>query len=642
MLRNEFSTSFWDTCALFRLHCQTFDTWAQKLIITPDAFAKRSTSEKGKRLTLTFAECTAPGASGLGVVVNFDREESELVGTIEVRSAGLRCERVEFPYVEWRQVDQGEALLIPAGWVGEIRRPRENIAKWVERSRTTKHGWQHFTPVEGDEVLFMYPSILDMQYMMLYTAGHCLYLASYSTGSDTLSFRASNIHDGLRLSVNHHPFLTDGTWISPQCAVAHLPADWHAAADLYAGHMRPRFSKPANPAWLREDFHGWSIVIVKFEGQPPTYRFADLPALARRVKELGIPVLHIAGWMGNGHDTLYPDYEPCPECGTAAELKAALDEIHAMGVRPVLYTNGRILDPQSKFYQNGGRDTRCVSAGGTPNVELYGNSVKFEVACPMDKRFREQMVSRVKAMVSEYGARAVQIDQISSADAVMCHNPAHGHERPSANILPGYDIMLQEIRDAGRALDPDFFVWVEGCHERFAQFYDVSQSGDETDGCGLDVPRPEQFTFVYPHLRVTGPASSSNLLCHTFCQGKAMDLSSDKLFDEDLCGLLQKFVALRKALPRYFMSGTFRDNVGLDIAGSARGFRLVRDDGKADVVNLWVTGSGPQQSNSAWVRKTRSPGRVSAHFPAGLSIAEQGEWLRVEWQGPVATISIEQ
>lgn len=639
---NELHPSFWDDCSAFRLHAETLDGKAQKAIVTPIAFETRTSAEDGRRLTLQYSGCTLPGTEGVSVTIELSREDAELVGTIEVRTEGVRIQRVEFPYIEWKTVDEGEALMVPAGWVGEIRRPRETIAMWVERARKSKHPFQHFAPVEGDEVLFLYPAILDMQYVILHTPGHSLYLASYSTGSDTLSFRAASIPGGLKMSVNHHPFLTKGAWKSPECAVAYLPADWHAAADLYGSHMRPKFAAAQSPRWIREDFHGWSIVIMKHEGRPPLYRFRDLPALARRLKELGIPVLHIAGWMGDGHDTFYPDYEICRDLGTAEELRAALDEIRAMGVRACLYTNGRILDPSSKFYRKGGDQTRCVSPEGKPSVETYGNSVKFEVVCPMAREFRAQLVGRIRTMVAEYGARGVQIDQIASADAVMCHNPEHGHERPSANFLPGHDLLLQEVRNAGRALDPDFFVWVEGCHERFAQYYDVSQSGDEGDGCGLDTPCPVQFPFVYPHLTVTGPASSLNLIGLTFCQGKAMDFSAGKLFDEDLTTLLKDFVAVRKALPAYFLRGVFRDSVGLDVAGAARGFRLAREDGWGDAVNLWVRGSALTQPHRAYVRQTRMPARVQGHYPEGISITEEGGWLRVEWSGPVATLTIEE
>jgi hypothetical protein len=311
-----------------------------------------------------------------------------------------------------------------------------------------------------------------------------------------------------------------------------------------------------------------------------------------------------------------------------------------MGVRPVLYTNGRIMDPQSDFYRSGGKSSRCISAQGAPAIETYSNSVKFEVACPMSDAFRQQMVRRVEAVVGQYGAVAIQIDQISSADAIMCHDSTHGHTRPSSNFLPGYDRLLQEVQAAGRAINPDFFIWVEGCHERFAQYYDVSQSGDEGDGCGLDVPRPEQFPFVYPHLKVTGPAGSVNLLCHSFCQGKALDIPADKLADERLCSQLRTFVALRKAMPEYFLRGTFRDNVGVDVAGQARAFRIVRDDGKADMVNLWVRGAGEDQACRAYLRATRGNGLVTSHYPAKVNIEQHGEWSVVEWTGPVAVVTI--
>lgn len=633
MLRNDLDLTFWDTSPLFRLLLDESAESPDDHAVTPEDFAEHTVDFAADTVTHRFSSCAA--ASGLTATVTLRQELSEIIGRISIEAAGMAVDRVEFPYVQWDRIDHGEKLFVPAGWVGEISQPRDAIQRWCTRDKN--HPWYHFSPVDGSQAVFMYPSIMDMQFLALHTPGHCLYLAAYSTGDETMSFRAGNRTHHFVLSVDHHPCAGE-TWTSPECAVASVPGDWHAAADLYASHMREAFARPRHPRWMVDGFHGWVQLIMKFEGREPKYRFADLPGLAARAQDMGLPVLHVAGWSGDGHDTMYPNYEPCPALGTPQDLRAAMDEIRAMGMRAVLYTNGRLIDPASKFYRDGGDRSVSVGRDGKPQIEDYGTTPRFEVCCPMSKPYRDQMVREICRMVGEYGAHAVQIDQISSADACFCTDTSHGHPVPSANFLPGYDLMLAEIRDAARAIDPDFFIWVEGCHERFSQFYDVNQSADEADGAGIDTPRPEVFPYVYPHLLITGPTSTANQACLTFCQGKALDVSLPSLDDDYLSPLLRGFSSLRSRLARYLLRGTFRDCVGVTTAGGARPFVHLAEDGSGRLINLWVKGASPSQPCEAWVRTGDGSRRMEAHYPSSITLESRGEWTRVAWEGPVAVI----
>ena len=66
--------------------------------------------------------------------------------------------------------------------------------------------------------------------------------------------------------------------------------------------------------------------------------------------------------------------------------------------------------------------------------------------------------------------------------------------------------MLGRIHELYRGLDPDFFVWAEGMHERTAQFYEVSQSHGEGGNWSAGRSVPEQFRYTYPDFLCTGQA----------------------------------------------------------------------------------------------------------------------------------------
>ena len=291
-----------------------------------------------------------------------------------------------------------------------------------------------------------------MQYGALYNGARSLYFASYSTGDETLSLDARALNDHtLALSISHYPFLSEGAWRSPLCGFALLPGDWHGATDLYAGHMKRHFVPPDPPAWLKRDFHGWAQIFMRREGEGPAYRYSDPPEVYERVRRTGLNTLHIAGWCGDGFDTLYPDFDVDPQLGSAEDLRAALDGVRALGGHAVLYTNGRLVDPDSSFYLEGGDRTLCLDESGAAYEEGYGTSVVFNVACPSCEDYTDYYAQRLRAVITNFGAHAVQIDQISCTAGFFCFDASHPHPTPATNFLGGTEARLKNLREMYRS-----------------------------------------------------------------------------------------------------------------------------------------------------------------------------------------------
>jgi hypothetical protein len=389
-----------------------------------------------------------------------------------------------------------------------------------------------------------------------------------------------------------------------------------------------------------EGFHGWVQTFMRREGQPPAFTFKDLPEVGRQARASGLNALHIAGWTYDGFDTYYPDFEHDPLLGTGEELRTALQQIRAEGGRPILYTNGRLVDPRSAFYRSGGDKNLCLDEAGQPYVERYGTSAQFRIACPACREYGDHMAGRISNLITRYAASAAQVDQISCNHAYFCYDKDHPHATPASNYLPGVTYELTAMRAAHRALDPEFFVWCEGCHERFAQFYDVNQGHGEEFTWALGDGVPELFAYVYPDFITTGLASNLQQLCHSYAQGKPLDVPLRMLGDAGYLALLRRLVATRKAYPNFFLKGRFIDSRGLTTTGSVRAFGIEQRDGEGLLINLWLSGAEP--GAPVWARL--GIGRPNPHpvrvLPDDLAISAEGGWLTLSWSGPIATLIV--
>ena len=581
----------------------------------------------------------------LTATIKLERNGLEVTGSIEVYTKGpCLVRQVRFPYIEWDNVEYFDSLLMSSPWGDNIQRPVKTIKSYC----MGKSGYWIYDYIQcaEDEVIYTYPSILSMQYMVLHNKARSLYIASYSTGDETLTFNAKILgKTGLALSVNHYPFLTDGKWESPECGFALLEGDWHVAADLYASRMRKVFTAPDLPAWMKDDVRGWNgwvEIMMRLEGKEPVFRYRDLPEIFKRIKGSGIDTLQVAGWAYDGFDTKYPDYDHDPALGTSEELRLALDEIKGMGGRVILYTNGRLVDPESRFYKSGGHASVCVKEDGTAYVETYNTSANFRLACPSCDDYRTYLAGQVCKIITEYGPGSIQIDQISCNNGVFCFDKNHPHPTPATNFLPGVEEELKAVRRVHKELDPEFFVWCEGCHERFGMYYDVNQGHGEEFTWQIGESLPEQFLYTYPDRIVTGLVRCIQQLCYTYVQGKPFDVSYEACADEEFFNLLKAFVAVRKSNPAYFLKGVFCDNVGLEVSEGVRAFGIKRNDDRGLLVNLWLPGAHADTQCRAFMKDPRPDCSIRTVFPGVTEVKRIGGYVEIEWKGAVASFAFEE
>ena len=197
--------------SLFRIILDRAGNDQTKRVLTPADFPKQKISADGEE-TICEYECEPTGEGGrIRVVVELKRCPEQVLGTISVDSQGpFRVRQVQFPYIEKEHVHRFDSLLMSSAWGDNIPRPVRTIQQYC-LGKNSGFWIYDYIKCGDNEVIYTYPSIMAMQFMALHNKSRTIYLASYSTGDDTMTFNAG-VHGktGLALSVNHYPFLEKG------------------------------------------------------------------------------------------------------------------------------------------------------------------------------------------------------------------------------------------------------------------------------------------------------------------------------------------------------------------------------------------------------------------------------------------------
>ncbi|MDR0472689.1 MAG: DUF6259 domain-containing protein [Treponema sp.] len=571
--------------------------------------------------------------------IKSEKKDRETVSILEIEISGdYTLYSVKFPIVKTCEGAVFDNLLVSSSWGDNIERPAKTIMD-LWSSSTVKFAQDTILYVEN-EVCYTYPSIMAMQYMVLYNAAKSLYIASYDTGGSTKTYHAKALNKfDLELSVGHYPFVKDGKWVSPECSIAESGGGWHKGAELYASRMSGVYPAPDYPEWMRDSYHGWTEFVMKYEGKPLKFKFSDLPGMYNEVnKNTGMNHLFIAGWMDDGHDTNYPNYMPHEPGGTPADIKAGMEAIGKMGGRVSFYTNSRLVDNKGVYYNNGGKNAVCANEDGKDYTESYGTKFVYAVACPGCREYIEQMCKVTRRLAGEYGVHGMFTDQISCNFAPFCHNPNHWHTTPGNNFLPGIDKLLAEIRRTHKEINPDFHTFAEGCHERFNRYYDVNQGHGEDYTWQIGKSMPEQFSYTYPDRIVTGLCNDKRQMYHAMAQFKPLDIKPSCYADKSNHKPLRDYIALREKYRQFFLHGRFIDDEGFAYTNNTRLFASRAEDGSVCVC-LWIPGAEEGSECASSVLIPAQFSSFSAILPVNAELNRNGQWLEVKWTGAVCYLA---
>ena len=286
-------------------------------------------------------------------------------------------------------------------------------------------------------------------------------------GSDVVAF------------LTHYPFTPPGARFegSPLVVQFH-DGDWIAAGrQIYKPWFTKQFGlmKPDDD-WIRRQSFFQMIMIMLPEGNV-NYPIREIPQLAKDGLKYGLTSLQIAGWQFGGHDNGYPYYEPDPRLGTYDDLKEAIRQCHAMGVKIYFFANIHVANVDTEWYKNELKDYNfewksghaCWVAGwgmGTLGSRMGLTAPLMAFADPSFPKFADAQLAYFKKL-AEIGADGIHIDK--GFPQPINYNPRIVMS-PDRSGWEGTVRLVERIDRECRALNPDWRMSFETNYDRMLSF----------------------------------------------------------------------------------------------------------------------------------------------------------------------------
>ncbi len=249
---------------------------------------------------------------------------------------------------------------------------RPNPWEYYKGSHTEYMGADHKQVWCG----YSYPSLCSMPWYGLQTGGHFLYLGKLDNRCETqlMSIGAAprGCKDQLIMTTSLLPYAEAGETVETIHTFVSLnEGDWRTGSDIYGNFARANwYTPPVMPHWVKH-MTGWQRIILRHQYGEILFTYADLPRVYREGLKAGLDTLMVFGWWKGRFDNGYPIYEIDEELGGEEGLRAAIDEIHAMGGRVILYTNGQLIDVATDFYKEKGHRLCRIDIDGNPYMDHY-------------------------------------------------------------------------------------------------------------------------------------------------------------------------------------------------------------------------------------------------------------------------------
>ena len=266
----------------------------------------------------------------------------------------------------------------------------------------------------------------------------------------------------IELTLNHFPFAAPGATarLSP-IVLQPYRGTWHKGVDCYK-RWRATWHRPApTPEWCKR-VHSWQQIQINSIAGEQRCRYRDLVEHGRLCAKHGVETIQLTGWTDNGQDGRMPSHDIDPRLGTRAELRQAIADLRAMGVRVILYEKFVYADVSTDWYR---RELRAYMARDIHgNVEGHSgwayflpahfagfNMRRLDWGCMNHPQWR-RVCREEFARSLDLDADGVLIDESCHprGDGRYCFAADHGHAVPAFNPQGDNALMAELNAIAGR------------------------------------------------------------------------------------------------------------------------------------------------------------------------------------------------
>ncbi len=293
----------------------------------------------------------------------------------------------------------------------------------------------------------------------------------------------------VRFAAVHVPYVMGGekrslTPVALEC----YKGDWQAGVDIHK-RIYARDLKPARPpSWAREP-HSWLQLHINSPEDELRTRFVDLPKVGEECARHGVKAIQLVGWNDGGQDQGNPSHDPDPRLGTFDELKEAIAEIRAMGVKLILFAKFTwadraterfrqelrkfaIKDPYGDYYLHQGYQYQ------TATQFLDINTKRLIPMCFLSEDYL-RICEEEFTKILDLGADGMLFDEcLHHASALCCFDESHGH-RYGAPVYANDNLLIERFGLMASKRNPDFLFAGEACYDREMAVYHLAYHRSE-------------------------------------------------------------------------------------------------------------------------------------------------------------------
>ncbi|NOY09657.1 MAG: hypothetical protein GXP33_12545 [Spirochaetes bacterium] len=402
-----------------------------------------------------------------------------------------------------------------------------------------------------------------------------------------LSDMIGNKPAGFVVSAVRMPFIKPGESMELAPMVIHLyRGSWHRGIEPYKKWRRTWFRAKPMPDWL-SSIDCWLTLHMNSPEGGCRYRYNDLADIAQEAKDHGVGALQLIGWARDGQDGAEPYQDTDPRLGTREELKNAIRQIEALGIRVLLMCKFKWADrsiPEFKsellpltlkdmygsFVQFDGYAYQTMSQYLTGGSRRTGAGL-----CHLSKKYRTLALREFKKII-ELGSSGILYDELAS-NMLMCFDASHRHRRGESNFK-GSLKLADEFYQAAHLARDDFLMAGEGPNDHLSQYYPVSyiRTWNGQWGSWNEKNHIAAWKFMNPDMTfatcLTGwddrEMVNQCLVCGYIINYEPYNFKGRITDFPDTVAYGIKAQKLRRKLRHYIWKGKFNDTLGIEASFS--------------------------------------------------------------------------
>jgi hypothetical protein len=387
----------------------------------------------------------------------------------------------------------------------------------------------------------------------------------------------------VRFAAVHVPYIQPGEQrtLTPVALEAYQ-GGWQAGVDIYKAWRDTWMKPPALPAWAREP-HSWQQIHINSPEDELRVPFTELVHIGEECARHGVKAIQLVGWNDGGQDQGNPSHDPDPRLGTFVELKQAIADIQALGVKLILFAKFTwadraterfrnelvryaVKDPYGDYYHYQGYQyqtaTQLLDINTKRLIPMCFQSEDYLRIC--DEEFRKTV---------ELGADGILFDEcLHHSPTLLCFDPDHGH-RHGAPTYANDRKLIENFSKIALPVRGDFLFAGEACYDWEMEAYHLSYHRSES------LEHIPLSRYMLPHApfmtAVTGFEDRSMVnqcLLYRYIisyepynfKGRLDDYPATMAYGKQMD-------ALRTELRRYFWDGEFRHEVGAQVTVKGQG-----------------------------------------------------------------------